>query len=82
MELFLQMAIIFVGKQFLLSVVEYQLPRIWKFLNTLKVMSGLQEEDKTSYPQWIQDFKLVEFGQQGLFFEYLEMGKATEIPQS
>ncbi|XP_059080629.1 anoctamin-1-like [Tigriopus californicus] len=73
MELCLQMAIIFVGKQFLLSVVEYHLPRIWKIFNTIKVISGLQKEDQTRYPQWVQDFRLVEFGQQGLFYEYLEM---------
>ena len=54
MELCLQMAIIFVGKQFLLSVVEYHLPRIWKLLNTLRVMAGMKKEDKTTYPQWIQ----------------------------
>lgn len=75
MELCLQMAIIFVGKQFLLSVVEYHLPRIWKIFNTIKVISGLQKEDHTRYPQWVQDFRLVEFGQQGLFYEYLEMGE-------
>ena len=37
MELCLQMAIIFVGKQFLLSFVEYQLPRLWKLYNSFKV---------------------------------------------
>lgn len=36
MELCVQLAIIFVGKQFLLSVVEYHLPRIWKLYNTFK----------------------------------------------
>ena len=54
MELCLQMAIIFVGKQFVLSVVEYHLPRIWKLLNTLRVMAGMKKEDKTTSPQWIQ----------------------------
>ena len=39
MELCLQMAIIFVGKQFLLSFVEYQLPRLWKLYNSFKVCS-------------------------------------------
>ncbi|XP_040571122.1 anoctamin-1 isoform X1 [Lepeophtheirus salmonis] len=73
MEVCLQMAIIFVGKQFLLSVVEYQLPRIWKILNTLTVMAGINKEEKCVYPQWIQDYKLVEYGNQGLFYEYLEM---------
>ena len=73
MELCLQLAIIFVGKQFFLSVVEYHLPRIWKLYNTFKVMTGIAKEDRTQYPQWIQDFRLVEWGRQGLFYEYLEM---------
>ena len=37
MELCMQMAIIFVGKQFLLSFVEYHLPRLWKLYNSFKV---------------------------------------------
>lgn len=73
MEVCLQLAIIFVGKQFFLSVIEYHLPRIWKLYNTFKVMTGIAKEDRTQYPQWIQDYKLVEWGRQGLFHEYLEM---------
>ena len=49
MELCMQMAIIFVGKQFVLSVVEYHLPRIWKLFNSLKVLTGMKDEDKTRY---------------------------------
>jgi len=37
MEVCLQMAIIFIGKQFVLSIVEYHLPRLWKLYNTMKV---------------------------------------------
>ena len=40
-----------------------------------QVIAGLKTEDKTKYPQWIQDFRLVAWGHQGLFYEYLEMGK-------
>lgn len=29
--------------------------------------------------QWVQDFKLVDFGQMGLFPEYLEMGKSRTL---
>lgn len=79
MELFMQMAIIFVGKQFVLSVVEYHLPRIWKLYNTFSLLTGLKTEDKNKYPQWIQDFRLVEWGHQGLFYEYLEMGTASQL---
>ncbi len=37
MEVCIQMAIIFVGKQFFLSIVEYHVPRIWKLYNTFQV---------------------------------------------
>lgn len=76
----MQMAIIFVGKQFLLSVVEYHLPRLWKLYNSFKVMTGIAAEErdgKRQYPQWIHDFKLADFGDQGLFYEYLEMSKSS-----
>nr|CAI5837012.1 unnamed protein product [Callosobruchus analis] len=49
-----------------------------EWLNTLKVKTGLSK-DKLSCrgcrPQWIKDFKLVEWGPRSLFPEYLEMGK-------
>jgi anoctamin-1 len=40
------------------------------------VKTGLAEGQKSnrSYYQWVKDFKLVEWGPQGLFPEYLEMG--------
>ena len=56
MELCLQLAIIFVGKQFLLGIVEYQLPKIFRIFNTIKVMAGLKRDDASEYSQWIQDF--------------------------
>jgi anoctamin-1 len=74
MELTLQLAVIFMGKQFLLSVLEYYTPLLWKLLNLVKLAgwrSGQAEETDT--PQHIRDFKLVEWGRQGLFYEYLEM---------
>ena len=78
MELTIQLAIIFMGKQVLLSVLEYYMPLMWKFLNLMK-LAGLKKEvdDESgvqlSTPQHIKDFKLVEWGGQGLFYEYLEM---------
>merc|ERR1719361_2405753 len=38
-------------------------------------LAGLNKEvdDEVSTPQHIRDFKLVEWGGQGLFYEYLEM---------
>lgn len=48
----------------------------YKWLNTLKVKTGLVKGQTVShsYHQWVKDFKLVEWGPQGLFPEYLEMG--------
>ena len=78
MELTIQLAIIFMGKQFLLSILEYYMPLMWKILNLMK-LAGLKTEvddesgEEVSTPQHIRDFKLVEWGGQGLFYEYLEM---------
>jgi len=76
MELSIQLAIIFMGKQFLLSILEYYMPLMWKLLNLMK-LAGWKTEDEdgteTKTPQHIKDFKLVEWGRQGLFYEYLEM---------
>lgn len=74
MELCLQMGIIFVGKQFVMSIVEYYLPMFWKLYNSF----GLAKEtrgSKSQTAQWVRDYKLAEWGYQGLFYEYLEMGK-------
>ena len=38
MELSVQLAIIFMGKQFVLSIMEYYMPLIWRALNWLKFM--------------------------------------------
>ena len=77
MELCVQLAIIFVGKQFMMSIVEYYLPLIWKLYNSLQLATVGKgpNNDKAKTPQWVRDFKLAEWGHQGLFWEYLEMGK-------
>jgi len=74
MELCVQLGIIFFGKQFLLSIVEYYMPLLWKLVNLVKLRSWNQEKTKEeNTPQYVRDFKLVEWGHQGLFYEYLEM---------
>ena len=42
-----------------------------------KVMTGIAKEERAGKrtPQWIHDFKLADFGDQGLFYEYLEMSE-------
>ena len=79
MELCVQLAIIFVGKQFMMSIIEYYLPLIWKLYNSLQLATVGKggNGEKAKHPQWVRDFKLAEWGQQGLFWEYLEMGKYT-----
>ena len=74
MELCVQMAILFMGKQFMMSIIEFQLPKLWKLYNSLAYGKNLYSSKKRS-AQWVNDFKLAEWGSQGLFYEYLEMGK-------
>jgi len=75
MELCIQLGIIFFGKQFFLSILEYCMPIMWKIFNLMKLRpwsddNGNKDENT---PQYVRDFKLVEWGHQGLFYEYLEM---------
>lgn len=78
MELCIQLAIIMVGKQAMNTVLEMMFPLFFKWMNTLKVKTGISKDYsacKDCRPQWIKDFKLVEWGPRSLFPEYLEMGK-------
>lgn len=79
MELCIQLAIIMVGKQALNSVLEMGFPIFYKWINTLKIkMRLVKTESSKSKPQWVKDFKLMEWGPRSLFPEYLEMGKFLE----
>ncbi|XP_019864929.1 anoctamin-5 isoform X2 [Aethina tumida] len=76
MELCIQLAIIMIGKQAMNTVLEMLFPLFYKWLNTLKVKTGLSKDYmscKGCQPQWLKDFKLVEWGPRSLFPEYLEM---------
>ncbi|XP_057670023.1 anoctamin-5 isoform X2 [Diorhabda carinulata] len=75
-ELCIQLAIIMVGKQTMNTILEMLFPLFFKWLNTLKVKTGLtaqQQLCKNCRPQWVKDYKLVEWGPRSLFPEYLEM---------
>lgn len=77
-ELCIQLGIIMIGKQAMNTVLEMIFPLFFKWLNTLKVKTGISNEKlscKGCRPQWVKDFKLVEWGPRSLFPEYLEMGK-------
>lgn len=66
-----------VGKQAMNTVLEMCFPLFFKWMNTLKFKAGLQKQrsSPTHKPQWVKDYKLVEWGPRSLFPEYLEMGK-------
>ncbi|KPJ17815.1 Anoctamin-1 [Papilio machaon] len=71
LELSIQLAIIMVGKQFINTVVEMLLPYLLKWWNIIRTI-GRKNRIKSPI-QWVKDFKLVDFGNMGLFPEYLEM---------
>lgn len=85
MELCIQLSIIMIGKQAMNTILEMLYPLFFKWLNTLKVHVGAQKvtkEEKNAFkkdPQWIKDYKLVQFGPRSLFPEYLEMGNIDII---
>ncbi|KAL1491248.1 hypothetical protein ABEB36_011870 [Hypothenemus hampei] len=76
LELCIQLAVIMIGKQAMNTILEMLFPLFFKWLNTLQVKTGLLKERnscKECRPQWVKDFKLVEWGPRSLFPEYLEM---------
>ena len=78
MELTIQLAIIFVGKQFITAIFEYNKPVLLKFVKQVRLAGlnahvGDESDAKQIVPQYVKDFELVEWGREGLFKEYLEM---------
>ncbi|CAK1600273.1 unnamed protein product [Parnassius mnemosyne] len=71
LELSIQLAIIMIGKQFINTVVEMMMPYVLKWWNIIRTI-GRKNRIKSPM-QWVKDFKLVDFGNMGLFPEYLEM---------
>lgn len=74
-ELCIQLAIIMIGKQAMNTVLEMIQPRIFKYYNSLRVRLSRRKStgvDKDAQ-RWMRDLKLVEWGPQSLFNEYLEM---------
>jgi len=80
-ELFIQMAIIMVGKQIYSNIQEFLMPRIWKWwrkrvIRRNEVEAETEEEEmrqRRFRPQWENDYHLTAIGDLGLFYEYLEM---------
>lgn len=83
MELCIQLAIIMVGQQFLNGILEMLIPFVWKWINSLSIKAGLEKPTNESeeetvvhdphHKRWTEDFKLLDWGPRGLFYEYLEM---------
>lgn len=71
LELSIQLAIIMVGKQFINTIVEMMMPYFLKWWNIIRTIG--RKKTIKSPMQWVKDFKLVDFGNMGLFPEYLEM---------
>ena len=68
-----------VGKQAMNSILEMFWPMIFKRLNSLRVKAGLAHNltDADAFNnQWTKDYRLVAWGGEALFSEYLEMGNA------
>ena len=72
MELSIQLGIIFGGKQFFQSIVEYFLPKLKRALKSFTSRRGAKTSRRGRRP-WALDFQLVEWGGRGLSGEYLEM---------
>uniref|UniRef100_A0A1B6JRQ4 Anoctamin n=4 Tax=Homalodisca liturata TaxID=320908 RepID=A0A1B6JRQ4_9HEMI len=70
LELSIQLAIIMVGKQAFNSCLEMVFPRVYKWWNSRHLKRRCSRA-RTS--QWEKDYKLMEWGSQALFPEYLEM---------
>lgn len=75
MELFLQLAIIMVGKQIFNTLIEMAYPYL--IITYRKYVHGAKRkkegDDLKTYNQWTRDFKLNQWNSMGLFHEYLEM---------
>ncbi|KAK7582131.1 hypothetical protein V9T40_013576 [Parthenolecanium corni] len=74
-ELCIQLAIIMVGKQVFNAVLEIVHPIFYRWWNTRRVKGHRKTHGSygTEIKQWVEDYKLVPFGPQALFPEYLEM---------
>lgn len=75
MELFIQLAIIMIGKQVFNTIIEMGFPYIMKRYRKY-VFGSAQKTDESelkTYNQWTKDYKLSAWDSMGLFHEYLEM---------
>lgn len=75
MELFIQLAIIMVGKQIFNTLLEIGVPYFMKKYRQfmMGMPQGPRDDGLRLYNQWTKDYKLTGWNSMGLFHEYLEM---------
>ena len=49
------------------------------FIQSFVLQVHTKHDDDQNLHQWVKDYKLVEWGKQTLFYEYLEMGKLRDL---
>lgn len=73
-DLTIQLVIIFFGKNFVNSIIEYILPFMTRFYNRRRYLAQNAEKMKLiELPQWEQDYLLESWNHMSLFYEYLEL---------
>ncbi|XP_065224675.1 anoctamin-2-like [Planococcus citri] len=76
-EMSIQLAIIMVGQQIFNSILEILTPIIWKRVNKNSLQKSCENDKKelkfNCRNQWTEDYKLLDWGAEGLFWEYLEV---------
>lgn len=74
-ELCIQLGVIMVGRQAISTVLELIEPRIYKYFNTMKVNLTRRQSFENAHlsQRCLRDLRLVEWGTDSLFNEYLEM---------
>ncbi|OXA52495.1 Anoctamin-4 [Folsomia candida] len=72
-ELFIQLSIIMVGKQFFNNFMEIFMPKFSNWCRRIKYASAVDPDAPVFFTRWEQDFNLKKVDQLALFQEYLEM---------
>lgn len=76
MELFIQLAIIMVGKQIFNAILEMVIPIVKKKYRKIIFGCSYRNDEKVglkAYSQWTKDYNLLAWESMSLFREYLEM---------
>ncbi|CAG7831124.1 unnamed protein product [Allacma fusca] len=72
-ELFIQLSIIMIGKQFFNNFMELFMPKVSNWCRRMRYTSTMHTDTPTFFTRWEQDYNLKKVDQLALFHEYLEM---------